>query len=244
MDRVLYFKKMAAIVAQLDNVSRVFGRFPALRQVSVEFEAGRCYVLLGENGAGKSTMLRVLAGLLQPTAGAIRVFSEDMADSGRKPELRARVGYMSHAPMLYDELSALENLQYFASLYRTRPCLTPEEALRSVDLDPALDRPVGQYSQGMRQRASLARVLLPQPELVLLDEPFSNMDAASAARMMRLLAGLKAEQRTILLTTHQRELAAPLADYFLRMEAGRLISIANGPALPPSPDRWVEAGTV
>jgi heme ABC exporter ATP-binding subunit CcmA len=233
---------MPAIVAQLEKVSRMFGRFPALRQVSMSFEAGRCYVLLGENGAGKSTLLRIVAGLLQPSSGVVRVFSEQLGGGERQPELRARLGYMSHAPMLYDELSAVENLRYFASLYRTSACLTPEEALRLVALDPALERPVGQYSQGMRQRASLARVLLPQPELVLLDEPFSNMDAASARQMVALLTSWRAARRTVVLTTHQREVASPLADYFLSMEAGRLVSIDAGPAL--ARDSWAEARPV
>jgi heme ABC exporter ATP-binding subunit CcmA len=217
---------MPSIVAELEDVSRLFGRFPALRHISASFEAGRCYVLLGENGAGKSTLLRVLAGLLEPTAGRARIFSAEIASANQ----RSLIGYMSHAPMLYDELSARENLDYFRSLYRSRACLSPEEALRAVGLDPTLTRPVGNYSQGMRQRTSLARVLLPQPELLLLDEPFSNMDAASAGQMLDLLARLRSEGRTILLTTHQRSLAAPLADYFMTLEAGSLVSLTPGPA--------------
>jgi heme ABC exporter ATP-binding subunit CcmA len=217
---------MAPVLAQLDNVSRIFGRFAALRKVSISFHSGCCYVLLGENGAGKSTLLRILAGLLEPTLGTARIFTAG------KPEKianqRARVGYMSHAPMLYDELSALENLRYFAGLYRTCSCLTPADALLSVGLDPTLNRPVGQFSQGMRQRTSLARALLSQPELLLLDEPFSNMDAASAARMVALLGRLRSANRTVVLTTHQRSLAEPLADYFLTMEAGQLISTTEG----------------
>jgi heme ABC exporter ATP-binding subunit CcmA len=219
---------MEPVLVQLDNVSRIFGRFPALRKVSISFAAGRCYVLLGENGAGKSTLLRILAGLLEPTLGTARMMAGGKAE--KITGQRARIGYMSHAPMLYDELSAMENLRYFAALYRTSACLTPAEALLSVGLDPALSRPVGQFSQGMRQRASLARVLLPQPELLLLDEPFSNMDAASAARMVALLGGLRGANRTVVLTTHQRSLAAPLADYFLTMEAGELISVTEGSA--------------
>ena len=226
---------MPRIVAQLDDVSRLFGRFPALRKVSAVFESGRCYVLLGENGAGKSTLLRLFAGLLEPSKGSVRIFSEDQHDKTvRSDAAYATVGYMSHAPMLYDELSGVENLRYFARLYRTRPCLSPEEALRMVGLDPALHRPVGQYSQGMRQRASLARVLLPQPTIVLLDEPFSNMDVMSIRQMMALLGALRETGRTILLTTHQRDLAAPLADYFLTLQAGRLISTTAGPALEPA----------
>ena len=115
-------------------------RSQRLRQVSVDLEPGRCYVLLGENGAGKSTLLRILAGLLRPSFGKIRVFGDF-----EPQQARARIGYMSHAPMLYDELTAQENLSYFASLYPGRPCLTPAEALRQVGLDPDLDphsRPV------------------------------------------------------------------------------------------------------
>jgi heme ABC exporter ATP-binding subunit CcmA len=218
---------MAPVIVQLQDVSRIFGRFPALRKVSISLTSGRCYVLLGENGAGKSTLLRILAGLLEPTLGTARIFTNGKAE--KIAEQRARVGYMSHAPMLYDELSAMENLRYFAGLYRTCACLTPAEALLAVGLDPALTRPVGQFSQGMRQRTSLARVLLPQPELLLLDEPFSNMDAASAGKMVALLGGLRAANRTVVLTTHQRSLAEPLADYLLTMEAGQLISTIEVP---------------
>jgi heme ABC exporter ATP-binding subunit CcmA len=216
------------VLVQLENVSRMFGRFPALRKISISFNSGRCYVLLGENGAGKSTLLRILAGLLEPSLGSARILSDGKPD--KIANQRARIGYMSHAPMLYDELTAKENLRYFAGLYRTCSCLTPAEALLAVGLDPTLTRPVGQFSQGMRQRTSLARVLLPQPNLLLLDEPFSNMDAASAGKMVALLGQLRAANRTVVLTTHQRSLAEPLADYFLTMEAGQLISMTDGPA--------------
>jgi heme ABC exporter ATP-binding subunit CcmA len=212
-----------ASCAKLETVSKLFGSFAALRQVSVELEAGRCYVLIGENGAGKSTLLRILAGLLRPSHGTIRVFGED-----EPHDARDRIGYMSHAPMLYDELTGVENLLYFAKLYPDRECLDPAHALRQVGLDPDLPRPLGQYSQGMRQRTSLARVLLPQPELLLLDEPFSNMDIESARQMVELLAGFRHRSRTIVITTHQRELAAPIADWVLALKAGRVASFEPG----------------
>ncbi|AXC15328.1 putative ABC transporter ATP-binding protein [Acidisarcina polymorpha] len=206
-------------IVQLTGVSRLYGTFAALRQITIGFDSGRCSLLLGENGAGKSTLLRTIAGLLRPTFGEILVFGAAPSDG------RDRIGYMSHAPMLYDELTGLENLRYFASLYRTRPCLEPKAAMQATGLDPALARPISQYSQGMRQRASLARVLLPQPELLLLDEPFSNMDAASARQMLDLLSNLRSQGKTIILTTHQRELAAPLADEFITMQAGAVIAV-------------------
>jgi len=213
----------AATCARLDTVSKLFGSFAALRQVSAELESGRCYVLVGENGAGKSTLLRILAGLLRPSFGTIRVFGDE-----EPHHARARIGYMSHAPMLYDELTGAENLRYFASLYPGRECLSPADVLKQVGLDPDLPRPLGQYSQGMRQRTSLARVLMAVPELLLLDEPFSNMDVESARQMVELLAKFRHGSRTIVLTTHQRELAAPIADYVLALHAGRVASFEPG----------------
>ena len=213
----------STITARLVQVSKLFGTFAALRQVSVDFEPGNCYVLVGENGAGKSTLLRILAGLLRPSFGKVKVFG------GLEPhEARERIGYMSHAPMLYDELTAQENLRYFASLYPGRECLAPDDALRQVGLDPDLQRKFGQYSQGMRQRTSLARVLLAQPELLLLDEPFSNMDVESVSQMVQLLAGFRRHNRTTVLTTHQRESAAPIADWVLALHAGRVASLDPG----------------
>jgi ABC-type multidrug transport system ATPase subunit len=143
---------------------------------------------------------------------------------------------MSHAPMLYDELTGIENLEYFRSLYQdagqnsnqTSACLAPAEALRQVGLDPALPRTLGQYSQGMRQRTSLARVLLSQPEILLLDEPFSNMDVESVSQMVQLLARFRTGSRTIVITTHQRDLAAPIADFVLTLKAGRVASLERG----------------
>jgi ABC-type multidrug transport system ATPase subunit len=135
---------------------------------------------------------------------------------------------MSHAPMLYDEFTGQENLKYFASLYPGRKCLDPAEALRQVGLAPNLGRPLGQYSQGMRQRTSLARVLMSEPELLLLDEPFSNMDIESTRQMVELLAGFRHSSRTIVITTHQREHAAPIADWVLRLKSGRVAEFAPG----------------
>ncbi len=202
----------------LRDASHIYGGVPVLRHLHLTLEPSRCYLLLGPNGAGKSTLLRILAGLLRPSFGEVALW-------GLAPEeARDRLAYMSHAPMLYGEMSASENLQYFADLYRPRPCLAPAEALAAVGLDARLARPVRAYSQGMRQRVSLARALLSRPDLLLLDEPFSNMDAASAVSMLRLLGEERDRGTTVVLTTHQRELAAPLADATLLLAEGELAS--------------------
>jgi len=212
--------------AEFRAVSKVYGRFAALRNVSVSFAAGSTSVVLGPNGAGKSTLLRMAAGLAEATRGEVRVFD------GPVGRARGRVAYMSHAPMLYDELSAMENLQYFARLSAGGGCDcvgSPEMALRAVGLDPGLRRPVGDYSQGMRQRTSFARVLQADPELLLLDEPFSNMDVGSVEQMVDLLRDFRTWPvvgggvRTIVLTTHQSQLAMPLADCVVTLKDGELM---------------------
>jgi ABC-type multidrug transport system ATPase subunit len=179
----------------------------------------------------------MIAGLIAPSRGTVHVFGDEPRNQ------RRRLAYMSHEPMLYDELSAMENLRYFASLQHTNGMVcsctqSPEMALRAVGLDPNLTRPVGQYSQGMRQRASLARVLQTDPELLLLDEPFSNLDVESSRHMVELLQDFltwpvegtnsTGARRTLILTTHQAHLAEPLAQTTLMMRAGAIVSITTG----------------
>jgi ABC-type multidrug transport system ATPase subunit len=135
--------------------------------------------------------------------------------------VRAQIGYMAHPSLLYDEMSGMENLTYFAGLYGLQPARC-HEAILAVKLDPDLERPVGQYSQGMRQRMSLARSILNDPKLLLLDEPFSNVDSASAKEMTALLAKMRDQGKTLFVVTHQPGLLESIADEFVLMEAGKI----------------------
>lgn len=207
----------------LKEVTKLFGRFAALRAVSAEFVRGRLYVVLGDNGAGKSTLLRAVAGLARPTRGEIRVLgSSDLRD------VTARIGYMAHAPLLYDEMDAMENLRYAARLYGINEVARCEQVIRMVGLDPGLARRVGQYSQGMRQRLSLARAVLNDPDLLLLDEPFSNVDIVSAREMVRLLGDMRDAGKTIFVVTHQPMLLESVADESVVMNAGQIIARERG----------------
>jgi ABC-type multidrug transport system ATPase subunit len=208
----------ASVVAvAVHNVIKQFGRFAALRGVSAEFDAGRFHAILGDNGAGKTTLLRALAGLAQPTQGVISIFGKSPREACRE------IGYMAHPSLLYDEMSEMENLRYFARLYGVDGDERCKDKIRAVGLDPELKRSVGQYSQGMRQRMSLARAILHDPRVLLLDEPFSNVDVHSAREMVRLLREMRETGKTIFVVTHQASLLEGVADEFVWMQAGQII---------------------
>jgi len=207
-----------APVITVSNLIKQFGRFAALRGVSADFSSGKLYGILGDNGAGKTTLLRTLAGLSRPTSGHVTILGAQKFCG-----VCHQVGYMAHPSLLYDEMSGLENLSYFARLYGIADRSRCTDSIRAVGLDPDLTRPVGQYSQGMRQRMSLARALLNDPKILLLDEPFSNVDIHSAADMVRLLAGIRDQGKTIFVVTHQASLLEGAADEFVWMQEGLII---------------------
>jgi ABC-type multidrug transport system ATPase subunit len=207
-----------APIVVVSNLTKQFGRFAALRAVSAEFAAHRLYAFLGDNGAGKTTLLRTLAGLIAPTRGTVSILGQsDLRSVCRE------VGYMAHPSLLYDEMSGMENLRYFAELYGIEDDRRCAEVISAVKLDPELARSVGQYSQGMRQRMSLARALLHDPKILLLDEPFSNVDIGSAREMVKLLTEMRDHGKTIFVVTHQASLLEGAADEFVWMQAGQIV---------------------
>ena len=221
----------------ISDVLKRFGRFAALRGVTAEFLPHRLYVVLGDNGAGKTTLLRILAGLTRPTSGKVSI-----SGSSEQRAAAREIGYMAHPSLLYDEMSGMENLRYFARLYGIGDDERSARMIRRVNLDPSLTRPVGQYSQGMRQRLSLARALVHDPKILLLDEPFSNVDVRSAVEMVRLLAAVRGAGTTVFAVTHQPSLLQASADEFVWMEGGRIVArtselpaSSDGPALKEQP---------
>lgn len=224
-------------VIVLENLVKFFGRFAALRGISASFAPGRLYVVVGDNGAGKSTLLRVVAGLMEPSQGSFTILN-----TRRVREVAHRVGYMGHAPLLYDELDGMENLRYFAGLYDIHDDEVCRDAMRRVGLDPELSRRVGQYSQGMRQRLSLARAVLHDPELMLLDEPFSNVDVHSARDMAAVLGRVRDQGKTIFVVTHQAPLMESVADEFVHMSAGQIVAREDIARAAVATDPPVKAG--
>lgn len=204
---------------------RAFGSIIALDDVSFTLNAGETLAVFGPNGAGKSTLLRTLAGLLRPSRGA--VFIDGERYDGRASRLRRQIGWISHQSQLYDPLTALENLTFAARLYRLpRPQAAARAALERVGLGGRLDSPVRTLSRGLVQRTAIARALLHEPRLLLLDEPFTGLDVAAARRLRELLAEQVRAGHAVVLVTHNVDEGLALATRVAIQQAGRFVTYA------------------
>ena len=202
----------------LRGLSRWFGERPALHDVSLTLAPGETLAVLGRNGAGKSTLLRILAALLRQHAGEAEIFGEPLPR--RAFAVRGRLGLLAHEPLLYRELSARENLAYHARLHRV-PQARVEEVLRDVQMDRRADDPVRTYSRGMVQRVAVARAVLHDPPLLLLDEPRANLDPAAGALIEPLIG--RSSRRTRVLTSHDPRAALAEADRVLALKNGGVV---------------------
>ena len=199
---------MHAVAA--DGVWKYFGDYPALRGASLEIAKGSCVALLGRNGAGKTTLLRILARLSTPSKGAVKI--------------DGRIGYLGHGIGVYDDLSAFENLMLFGQLAGVAdPRQSAEAALERVGLSRVKDGLAREFSRGMRQRLAIARAFLHEPELLLLDEPFTSLDDRAVAVLQKLLAHARSRGSTIVMSTHQIREAMELATDVALLERGRMI---------------------
>jgi heme exporter protein A len=207
---------------EVQSVSCAFGRVYALHRVTTTFEAGTLVALLGPNGAGKSTLLSVLSTLLNPDRGEVLFDGVPLAEVRRQQ--RAKIGYVSHDALLYPDLTGYENLWFFGRLYGLPRFKDKAVALlERVGLsEAAAAKQVRTYSRGMRQRLSIARALLQDPCLLLLDEPFTGIDRDGCGLVESLLAQEKAAGRIVLMSTHRLDMSAPLIDEVRMLESGRL----------------------
>jgi heme ABC exporter ATP-binding subunit CcmA len=212
----------------VEDVSQAFGRRRALSRISFRVGRGAILGLLGPNGAGKSTMIAVLATLLRPSAGRVRYGTHDASVLG--PALRGSIGVLGHDLFLYPELTARENLTFFAGMYALAdPRAAASEALQQAGLDDRADEPVSSFSRGMRQRVALERALIHAPRLVLLDEPFTGLDDASAAALIGRLRSLRDAGAIVILATHDLDLAEGLLDRAVFLRDGRMIHATEQP---------------
>jgi len=183
------------------GLQRSFGRVRILRGLDLTIREGEALAVVGPNGAGKTTLLRILAGLMRPTAGQIRVLGQPLEH--RSAQTRGAIGLLSHQSLLYDDLTLLENLTFVARLYGLdRPREVAETALKQAGLGDRAEELPRRLSRGLLQRAAIARALLHRPKVLLLDEPFTSLDAAAADRLRADLRIRLAEGLGVVLVTH------------------------------------------
>ena len=200
---------------------RSFGRRVAIRDLTFQVHDGECLALFGPNGAGKTTLLRVLAGLLRPTRGTARVAGVDLPGGA---EARAVVGLISHQTMLYAALTALENVEFSARLYGVPdPRAAAVRALDRMRLAERADSPVRSLSRGMQQRVSIARAIVHDPRVVLLDEPYTGLDEGGASALSEALQSSRSAGAALVLVTHHLSEGLALATHTAIMRDGQFV---------------------
>lgn len=212
------------------NIVKRYGRKRVLNSVEMCVPQGQVMALLGPNGAGKSTLLRIISGLTKPDRGEVLLGGVSTRKAGH--EIRRYIGLVAHAPLLYDNLSAWDNLHFFARLYDIQqPAGRVEAVLRAVDLWPRRHDLVRTFSRGMTQRLAIGRAILHDPPVLLLDEPDTGLDPVSAEILAQLIHGLGSGRRAILLTTHNLERALAWADSISLLNDGKIIWSASTESL-------------
>lgn len=206
---------------RIEQIRRSFGRQPVLAGIDADLRAGELTVLMGPNGAGKSTLFALLSTLSRPTSGRILYGKRDHRYAAI--HLRHRIGLLSHGLLLYGELTCLENLIFFAKIYRM---VDPEDVaarwLDAVGMTYAAHRPVRELSRGMGQRVALARALMPDPKLLLLDEPFTGLDQAATSLLRRFLGLARDSNKIVVVVTHDVEAVSGLVDRLLILDRGHI----------------------
>jgi len=218
-----------AAAVELRGLGRDYGERPALTDVSVRLEAGQTLAVLGSNGAGKSTLLRVLATLLRPHTGTVSLLGATLPAEAHR--VHGRIGYLGHEPLLYRDLSGRENLLFHARLHGVAPARV-DEVLAAVGLSARANDPVRQLSRGTVQRLAVARAVLHEPELLLLDEPRAGLDPAASERLEPLIG--RESGRTRVLVTHDVEGALAESHGVLGLRRGRVALEAPAGELDPA----------
>lgn len=212
---------------ECDHLTKDFNNFRAVNNVSLNVPAGSVLALLGPNGAGKTTTVRMMTSILPPTSGTARVAGHDVTQEPAK--VRSKVGVLTEQHGLYERMKGLEYLDFFGRVYRLSADFRRKRSLELMerfDLAHALDKRLGEYSKGMKQKLALVRAMLHSPPVLLLDEPTSAMDPLSAKSVRDAIVEMQRDERTFLITTHNLNEAQLLADRIAIIRHGRII--ANG----------------
>ncbi|MCJ7836672.1 ATP-binding cassette domain-containing protein [Cuneatibacter sp. NSJ-177] len=204
-------------VIQLENLSKSFGEDLVLKQVNREFEEGKIHGIVGNNGSGKTVMMKCICGFLQPTEGRVFVNFQQV---GKDVDFPKDVGVIIETPGFLPNLSGQKNLELLASLQKKIHRGVVRDTIRRVGLDPDSKKPVGKYSLGMRQRLGIAQAIMEDPSILILDEPFNGLDKHGVAQMRDLIKELRVQGKTILLASHNQVDIDELCDTVCEMDAG------------------------
>ena len=219
-------------VLEAERLARAFAGRRAVSEVTFELESAECLALFGPNGAGKTTLLRLLAGLLKPTSGWARINGHVLSGDGTA---RSRVGFVSHQSMLYSALTVRENIELAARLYGLRDAREAAElSLREMHVLDRADAPVRALSRGLQQRVSIARALVHRPRVLLLDEPYTGLDARGAAALTEVLARVRGDGATLVLVTHNIDEGLAVATHAAVMHGGRVLRLERRDELDSS----------
>lgn len=213
-------------LVSLQSVSRHYGRIFAVHRVSLDLRAGEITALVGDNGSGKTTLLSLIATLERPSDGTIEY--DDLAWETFAQHYREKIGWIAHDSLIYEELTGRENLTFYADMYgREEPEVEARDWLERVGLEEAGDRVAATYSRGMQQRLSIARALLHDPDLLLLDEPLSGLDRRGREAVVELLDSMRRRQKIVVVASHALEALGRLADRIAVLRRGKLSQIAS-----------------
>jgi heme ABC exporter ATP-binding subunit CcmA len=209
------------LVIIAESVTKSFGNIQALRGVDLKVKKGEFLTVFGPNGAGKTTLIKLLATLTKPTSGKVIIVNHDIKKEPDK--VRGLIGVISHDPYLYENLSAIENLRFFAYLYGVSKVQGRTlEVIRQVGLESRMHDLVRTFSHGMKQRLAVARAIVHEPKILLLDEPYSGLDQHGSRVFGELLKLLKAQSRTIVMTTHNISEGLEMSHRIAILSAGRI----------------------
>ncbi|HCT91896.1 MAG TPA: hypothetical protein DF613_11050 [Lachnospiraceae bacterium] len=206
----------------VDHVSKSFGEEQVLKSVTRSFARGKIHGIVGNNGSGKTVLMKCIVGFLHPDSGSILVEGRRV---GRDMDFPDNLGIIIETPGFLPNRTGVKNLQLLADLRKKIRLAEIKESIRRVGLDPEMKKPVGKYSLGMRQRLGIAQAIMEDPQILILDEPFNGLDKAVAGNMRRLLLELKAEGKTILLASHNQADIDQLCDTVCEMDAGVMTMI-------------------
>lgn len=218
------------------DLSQKFDRFEAVKDLNLNVPTGSFFGFLGPNGAGKSTTIKMLTGLLRPTAGKVLILGQDLQKAD--VTLKRKMGVVPEKLHLFEQLSALEYLEFSGTMYGVNPASIPQrchELLSLMDLEAKQHQSLADYSHGMRKKIALAAALIHEPQLLFLDEPFEGLDVVSARTLQHLLKKLTQKGVTVFLTSHILEIVEKLCDHVAMIQNGKLVMTA-------AMDTLIEAG--